>query len=180
MERIEASPRTVSTQLIVSLAVILAMLLLSVSSALCANTHACDFIKKDEIEKIIGTAVSEPQQQVSNPMGQNICVFDIPESKGLGLIQVQMLRTQWAKKAGKEGLTAPTLFENSMSYLEDLKEVDGLGEKAYWGGTGIKIGAGLHVLTKDTFMTIMVEVGDAEVSFEKAREIATLILRKLK
>lgn len=179
MEHSEVPKRIVSAQLIVGLAILLAMLLVSVPSALSADNHACDFITKEEVEQLIGTGVSIAQPQASNPMGQNICVFDIPESKGLGLVQVQMLRTKWAKQAGKGGLTAPSLFENSMSYLDNLKEIEGLGEKAYWGGTGIKMGAGLHVLYKDTFMTIGVEVGDTEVSLEKARELAAIILQKL-
>ncbi len=160
--------------------VVLGILFFSVSTAFCAKNHACDYITKQEVEQVIGVSVSEAERMSNNPMGQNICVFDIPGSKGLGLVQLQMLRTKWAKKAGMKGLTAPSHFENSMSYLDNLKEIEGLGDKAYWGGTGIKIGSGLHVLYKDTSITIMVEVGDKDASFNKSRELASAIINKLK
>jgi hypothetical protein len=156
------------------------ILFLSVSTAFCAKNHACDYITKEEVEQVVGVSVSSAQREPNNVMGQNICVFDIPGGKGLGLVQLQMLRTKWAKKAGIKGLTAPSLFKNSMSFLGNLKEMEGLGDKAYWGGAGIKIGAGLHILYKDAFMTITVEVGDAVASLKKSRELAATIIKKLK
>ena len=156
-----------------------AVLSLSTSPAWSAEEHACDYLTKDEIKLVMGADIGEVKAQPANPMGQSVCFFDIPSDKGVCFAQLQMFRTGWAKRAGKTW-TAKSLFENNMGFLDSLQEISGIGEKAYWGGSGLKLGAGLHVLYKDTYFTVQAATGDPVANLEKAKALAGLVLKKIK
>lgn len=153
------------------------MSLLAVSAPFAAD-HACDYLSRDEVTAVLGIAVADGEAHAANPMGQSVCFFDIDAGMALRFAQVQMVRTGWGKQADK-GWSAPSLFENNMSFLDNLEKIEGLGEKAYWGGSGIKIGAGLHVLYKDAYFTIQVETGDEAKNLEKTRALASVLLKKI-
>lgn len=83
-------------------------------------------------------------------MGQSVCFFEIPSDTAVRFARLQMFRTGGANHSGKKW-DAPSLFKNNMSFLDVLQEIPGIGEKAYRGGFGLKPGAGLDVLHKDTY-----------------------------
>jgi hypothetical protein len=151
---------------------------MSAGSALGAGDHACDYLNKDEVAAVLAAEMGEVQVQPANPMGQSICFFDIPADMAVRFAQLQMVRTAWAERGGK-AWNAPSLFENNMSYLDNLQEIAGIGEKAYWGGSGMKLGAGLHVLYKDAYFTIQTATGDEQNNLQKAKELAAVILKKI-
>jgi len=148
-------------------------------SALGAGDHACDYLSKDEVAAVLAAEMGEVQAQPANPMGQSICFFDIPADMAVRFAQLQMVRTAWAERSGK-AWDAPSLFENNMSFLDNLQEIAGIGEKAYWGGSGMKLGAGLHILYKDAYFTIQAATGDEENNLRKAKELAAVVLKKIK
>jgi len=139
--------------------------------------HACDYLSKDEVKMVMGVDIGEVKHQPANPMGQSVCFFDIPSDTAVRFAQLQMFRTGWGKKVGQ--WDAPSLFKNNMSYLDSLQEISGIGEKAYWGGSGLKLGAGLHVLYKDTYFTVQAATGDPDGNLEKAKALAGLIIKKI-
>jgi len=154
-------------------------LALSASPALSGGEHACDFLNKDEVAMVLGGVIGDVNAQPANPMGQSVCFFDIPSDSGVRFAQLQMFRTGWGKSKGKDW-DAPSLFKNNMSFLDSLKEISGIGEKAYWGGSGLKLGAGLHVLYKDTYFTVQAATGTPDVNLEKSKTLASLIIKKIK
>ncbi|MCM2286720.1 MAG: hypothetical protein NDI81_18185 [Desulfobacula sp.] len=154
-----------------------AVLMLWAGPALSAEEHACDYLTKDEVQTVMGTGIGEIKAPPANPMGQSVCFFDIPSDTAVRFAQLQMFRTGWAK--GKKW-TAKSLFENNMSFLDSLQEIPGIGEKAYWGGSGLKLGAGLHVLYKDTYFTAQAATGDPAANLEKAKALAVLVIKKIK
>lgn len=153
--------------------------LLLVSVAACAGEkagdHACDYLSKDEVEAVMGVAVGEVDRQAANPLGHSICFFDIPAGMKLRFAQVQMIRSAWASHEWNAG----SLFENDMSYLSDKQEISGVGDKAYWGGSGMKMGAGLHVLKGDVYFTVDAASGDEQVDLQKAKELAARVLANI-
>lgn len=157
---------------------IAAVLILWASPALSAGEHACDYLTKDEVKMVMGINIGEVKSQPANPMGQSICFFDIPSDTAVRFAQLQMFRTGWAKHSGKKW-DAPSLFKNNMSFLDSLQEIPGIGEKAYWGGSGLKLGAGLHVLHKDTCFTVQAATGDPQLNLEKEKALALLIIEKI-
>ncbi len=153
------------------------MILWADAAAWSAGDHACDYLTKDEVQTVMGTGIGEVKSQPANPMGQSVCFFDIPSDTAVRFAQLQMFRTSWAK--GKKW-TAKSLFENNMGFLDSLQEIPGIGEKAYWGGSGLKLGAGLHVLYKDTYFTVQAATGDPTANLEKAKALAGLVIKKIK
>lgn len=156
----------------------IAILALSPTFALSEGKHACDYLSKDEAAMVLGMEIGEVKSQPANPMGQSVCFFDIPSDKGVRFAQLQMFRTEWGKSAGQEW-TGNSLFENNMGFLDALQEIAGIGEKAYWGGSGLKMGAGLHVLHKDAYFTVQAATGNPEIDLEKAKALAALVIKKI-
>lgn len=142
-----------------------------------ADNHACDYLTAEEVQQIMHTPVSKTEAQPANPLGQSICFHDLGE--GMRFAQLQMVRSSWEGLAEKH-LTAATLFANNMSFLDNIQDVAGMGEKAYWGGTGLKLGAGLHVLYQDSYFTVMAATGDAQTSLEQSQQLAQKVLARLK
>ncbi len=153
-------------------------LVFSFASANSGGDHACDYLSKDEVTTVLGLQAADGEAQAANPMGQSICFFDIPADVAVRFAQLQMVRTRWAARAGK-GWNASSLFENNMGFLDTLHKVEDLGEKAYWGGSGMKLGSGLHVLYKDTYFTVLVEMGDEEKNLKKSQNLVKMVLKKL-
>jgi hypothetical protein len=151
---------------------------MSAAAALGSGDHACDYLTKNEVAAVLAAELGEVQAQPANPMGQSVCFFDIPADMAVRFAQLQMVRSGWAERGGK-GWSAPTLFESNMSYLDNLQEIAGIGEKAYWGGSGMKLGAGLHVLYKDAYFTIQAATGDEQINLQKAKELAAVVLKKI-
>ena len=161
------------------LAVMTAMLIsVAVDRAYAAGDHACDYLGKDEVAAVMGAGVGEIERQPANPMGQSVCFFDIPAGMQMRFAQLQMVRSAWATRAGTKW-DARSLFENNMSFLSDLQEISGVGNKAYWGGSGLKMGAGLHVLNGVTCFTIHAATGDQQGDLHKAKELAALVLARI-
>lgn len=154
-----------------------ALVFLSTSPVLGGEDHACDYLGREEVNMVMGVDIGEITSQPANPMGQSICFFDIPSDTAVRFAQLQMVRPGWAKHKNWD---VPSLFKNNMSYLDSLQEIPGIGEKAYWGGSGLKLGAGLHVLYKDAYFTVQAATGDPDANLEKARRLAGLIIKKIK
>jgi hypothetical protein len=144
-----------------------------------AGSHACDYLTKSMVEEVMGTTAANPEAHSANPMGQTICFYDLPDAGGMQFAQVQMVRSDWAKRSPTK-FKIDELFTNNMSYLEGLVEVDGIGQKAYWGGAGLKMGAGLHVLSDDTYFTVIAQTGEEKSTLEKTQTLASRILDALK
>ena len=147
--------------------------------ALSDALHACRYLEKQEIERVVGVSVREIETHPANPMGQNICFYHLAGSGDTGFVQLQMIRTAWAKQAGKKW-TAASLFHNNMSFLDGLETIKGTGEKALWGGAGLKMGAGLHVLFRDTYFTILAKPADPSKSLDMSRSLALIVINKIK
>jgi hypothetical protein len=147
-------------------------------SVVAAADHACEYLDKDEVATVLGLTVGDAEPQPANPMGQSTCFFPVEPDLPLRFVQLQMVRSAWAVSAGSRW-TAPALFANNISFLDELEPRPGLGEEAYWGGSGIKLGAGLHVIFRDTYFTISVAAGSDEENLRKAEELARMVLAKL-
>lgn len=131
-----------------------------------AEQHACDVLPATEVGRILGASVRAEPRSV-NPLGQNLCFYDVTESDAPRFAQLQLVRSS-SKALRDKGFTAETLFVNQTGFLGDMHEVEGVGEIAMWGGSDMKLGDGLHVLHKDACSTVMVAIGDPEANLERA------------
>lgn len=143
------------------------------------DLHACDYLTVDEVTQVMGFEVSLPERKPANPMGQSICFFDAPQEQGMRFAQLQLV-TSSSEKLKKLGFTATSLFQNNMGFLENPLKVGGIGEQAFWGGSGIKMGAGLHVYYKDVTFSVLANAANEEDSLAKSKKLAGIIIGKIK
>ena len=161
-----------------SIVIALCLMCVNTARALAEAPHACDFLDRQAVARVMGLEVVDVKAEPANPLGQSVCFFDL-STTAMRFAQLQMVRTSWPGISDKK-FTAASLFENNMGFLDGLEEEKNLGEKAYWGGSGLKLGAGLHVLYRDCYFTITTATGDEQTSRAKARELAALVLDAIK
>ena len=95
-------------------------------------------------------------------------------------VQISLVATQNMNDSLREsGYSAAKLFEDSKKLLGKPKAISGLGEQAFWGGSGLKAGAGLHVLGEDAYLNITVASGDKKRNLEEAKSLAEKALERL-
>lgn len=139
------------------------------------TAHACNYLTPAMVEKVMGRPVLAVESQPANSLGQSVCFFKLSTSDN-HWVQLQMVCSSWPGLESK-GWTAKSLFENNMSFLDELEEEQGLGEQAYWAGSALQLGSGLHVLSEDCFFTILAVTGEDDAhNRAKSRELALQIL----
>lgn len=145
---------------------------------LAQEPHACDYLTSAMVEEIMGMPVLNVEADTPSPLGQSVCFFNLSDTQ-LRFAQVQMVCSAWPGLEDK-GWTAKSLFENNMRFLDGLEDETGVGDKAYWGGSELQWGSGLHVLSDDCFFTILAMAGgDEAINRAKARELVVKVLGML-
>lgn len=137
-------------------------------------------LTRQEAEEILGEPVKEAAVR-STPIGQMILFYEpANESTSPRYVQLSVNQTSAMPEAMREsGSSAATLFADSKKLLEQAETVSGLGDDAFWGGSGLAAGAGLHVLKGDVYFTIDAALGDDAASRAAAEKQAEKILNRL-
>jgi hypothetical protein len=146
--------------------------------AAAGGGHACDYLTAAEASQVTGLQFAAPQRQPANPLGQSICFFDPQPAKGMRFVQLQLV-TSSSPELKDKGFTAESLYDNNTGFMDGAQPVAGLGDKAVWGGAGMKMGAGLHVYARGAYFVVLSQAGDAGRSLAQSRELARIILDKL-
>ena len=137
-------------------------------------------LTKADAEAVLGAPAGAPETR-DNPMGQKIVFYSPAESgKSVRFVQLSLVQTgAMPDKMRANGQSAPKLFADTAQLLGNTKEMPGLGDKAFWGGRGLKAGAGLHVLKGETYFTVGVAMGDEQADLQAAEKLARQILTRL-
>ncbi|HQD91544.1 MAG TPA: hypothetical protein PLP71_11105 [Syntrophomonadaceae bacterium] len=145
-----------------------------------ALVEPAQLLTKQEAEEILGEPVKDAKVN-TNPIGQIILFYEpVAETTSLRYVQLSVNQTAAMPEAMREsGSSAATLFADSKKLLEQAETVSGLGDDAFWGGSGLAAGAGLHVLKGDVYFTIDAALGDDAASREAAEKQAEKILSRL-
>ncbi len=143
--------------------------------------NPCLLVSQEEAAKAMGGPVKAGQLKgAANPLGQSICFYDGQADTSLRFVQISLVATQNMNANLREsGYNAAKLFKDSKKLLGKPKKISGLGEDAFWGGSGLKAGAGLHVLGKDAYLNITVASGDGKRDLEAAKTLAEKALERL-
>lgn len=137
-------------------------------------------ITREDAEAIL----KEPCKEAAittNPMGQQVCFYE-PQTEGMTVrfVQLSVISSDaMTEQMKQQGYDAAQLFEDSKNLLEDIEEVPDYGDQAFWGGNGLKAGAGLHVLKGDVYFSVVVGLGEEAADLEAARELARKVLNRL-
>ncbi|MBI4800785.1 MAG: hypothetical protein HY794_19020 [Desulfarculus sp.] len=147
-----------------------------------AMADPCALVTTAEVEAALGQAVQPPEtKQTHNPLGQAICFYAAAGEDKVRFVQVSLVRTQGMTAAMRgQGYSAARLFEDTKALLQGPQEVPGLGSAAYFGGGGLRAGAGLHVLAADAYLTITVAGSDGQHDLDQAKTLAAKALARLK
>lgn len=143
--------------------------------------NPCMLVSQGEASEALGAPVKAGQLKgAANPLGQSICFYEGQAEDAIRFVQISLVATQNMNANMREsGYTAAKLFADSKKLLGKPKAISGLGQEAFWGGSGLKAGAGLHVLSKDAYLNITVASGDAKKDLKAAKELAEKALKRL-
>lgn len=152
------------------------------SSITKKDIDPCSLIDKAEIDALYGIQAEIIQQDLEpiNPIGQKMCVYDIPSDDALTMVVVSVHETGDMSR----GMTAEQLFNNQKEFLENVTEVQGIGTHAFQTQMDFVGGGAVYFLSKDKNVLISIDVSlgklDHVANQEAEQKFAKQILEKLK
>jgi hypothetical protein len=160
--------------------------------------NACELIQKEEIERIVGSPITDAQSSVHPDRGfiTSDCLYiaaEFSKSVSFSVTQKNPESTEattpkdfWGKTFGRyDGENEEREAEEHASEKERTREneeeespppkkIDGVGDEAFW------MRSGLYVLKKDIFIRLSVGgAGNEESKIEKSKALAAIALKRL-
>lgn len=142
----------------------------------------CALVSQAEAAQALAQEVQPGQpRDTANPLGQRICFYSGTGSEPpLRFVQVSLVTSRGMQPGLREqGYSAGRLYADSKALLENPEEIAGLGQAAFFGGGGLKAGAGLHVLKGESYLVIQVASGEAKRNLDLAKGLAAKALARL-
>ena len=139
--------------------------------------HPCDIVSSSELEGYVEISLSEGRELVDDkPLGGLICGFANSETDTL-FMRIELYQTELFDPFFQDaGYNAVVYFDGNQGPEGATEPVAGLGSRAYWGGPGVEVWNGLHVLEGDTYLQVIIVSKDAVVSQTDMVEVAELVL----
>lgn len=110
-----------------------------------------------------------------------ICFYAATGEDMVRFVQISLVRTPGLNAhMRQQGYSTARLFQDNKGFLSEPQEVQGLGQTAFFGGSGLKAGAGLHVLAGEAYLTITVASSGGAHNLVKAKILAANALSQLK
>jgi hypothetical protein len=102
--------------------------------------------------------VKDDQAKQPNAVGQRICFFDIGDD--MKFVQLSMIQTADMSAAVRGGgQSAEKLYADEKQLVEATETITGLGDEAYYGGSGLGLGKGTHVLVRAKGLKFNIDIG---------------------
>jgi len=133
------------------------------------SINPCNLITQENIKEIFpSTELKNTKNQTeANSVGQKICFYEAEND--MKFIQISTIEeSQMANK----GYPIKDAFLSTKKIIENIQEVTNLGDSAYYGGNGLKIGAGLHTLIEDKGLIIEINIGLGTNNDDDKRHLA--------
>lgn len=139
----------------------------------------CDLLTTADVQGLFpGNTITLDQHDTEpNPVGMKICFYSASDDD-MKFAQLAVTNVADAPSGIVDGKSLRPLYDSELGFLEpaDIQEVTGLGNAAYYGGSGLKPGAGLHVLSDAHGVKLDISVGlgfgnddqSAHLNMEKA------------
>jgi len=148
----------------------------------------CKLLTLGEAESALGIKLKVERHDVeaANATGQKICMYGDAADEDMKFVQLSLhSEADMSKGIKASGKGIKFLFESSKSFASNPVDVPGVGNAAFYGGSGLKPGAGLTVLVtpKGLYFNVVVGLGrgnsdqQAHISMEKA--LAQKVIDKL-
>jgi len=148
-------------------------------AAVSQSYERCTLITIAEIQSYFPGAeikISRADTQ-PNAVGQKICYWSAGDAE-MKFVQLSV-GSNADIKSGR--IKVEELYENEKKMAEGIKEVTGIGDTAYYGGSGLKVGAGLHVLInkKSVKLDLMVGLGTGNSDEQQHLDIEIALAKKV-
>lgn len=128
--------------------------------------------------------ITQQGDKATEGVGMRICFYELSPND-MKFVQTSLFRpSDLTPELIKAGRTAGKIFSINKNFVEDRLPVKGLGQETWYGGSGLKAGAGLHVLVdENTALDVNVGLGignaDQAAHIEKEKAIARMIIDRL-
>jgi len=120
----------------------------------CTLLTAADVKAEMDLTPVNTNSESEP-----NAVGQTICFHDLSEDEMI-FAQLSVQRdTDLSPAAASGGMDVASLYDSGKEFVDAAEDIDGVGDEAYYGGSGLGLGKGLHVLLEDKGVSFNVVIG---------------------
>lgn len=142
----------------------------------------CEMLTSKDIQEIFPGAnikITTHDMKPANPLGMRRCYWEASEG------DMKFVQLTISTDSQSEAMKVDKQFENNRQYIQNVKSVSSIGDGAYYGGSGLKLGAGLHVLVKNKGALLGVQVGlgfgnsDEPKHLEIEKSIAQKVIQKL-
>jgi hypothetical protein len=147
----------------------------------------CELITEQDVKDVFpgATPKNTKHDTKANVVGQKICYYSASD-EDMKFVQISVVSTSAiSSKLRGSGQTAEKLYTDEKKLLSDVINIPDLGDDAYFGGNGLKFGAGIHVLAKDKDSEFNINVGlgvgngDAQPHIDIEKALAQKVLDRL-
>ncbi len=145
----------------------------------------CDLLTADDVAAYFpGEQVKQDKHDTTaNAIGQKICFYSVGDTDQK-FAQLSLIATADMNAGMKaSGQNAETLFNQEKDLLDakDLTTINGLGDVAYYGGSGLGLGKGMNVLknSKGVKFNVVVGLGFGNDDQQKHIDIETSLSKKV-
>ncbi|NEX22155.1 hypothetical protein G3480_17900 [Thiorhodococcus mannitoliphagus] len=163
------------------LGLLLAIGLATSSAETLRTSDPCEMIRMSDIEALFPgerIQITTHDTEAANPLGMRRCFWSAGED-------MKFVQLSLTIDADSKAMNIEQQFMNNKLYVQDAKDVPDVGDAAYYGGSGMRIGAGLHSIVKDkgVMLNVMVGLGlgdaDDQRHIEIERSLAKKVIEKL-
>ncbi|MFA5048832.1 MAG: hypothetical protein WC516_07450 [Patescibacteria group bacterium] len=135
---------------------------LATTTAIAGKSYdPCDLLTKDDVAMIFpGGDIKLTRHDITaNVVGQKICFYSASETDQKFAQLSIVSSADMAETVKSGGENAERLFSETRDTFSSTTPLSGLGDDAYYGGSGLNIIAGLYVLDQAKGVSINVTVG---------------------
>ncbi|MBD3281837.1 hypothetical protein GF391_03765 [Candidatus Uhrbacteria bacterium] len=140
----------------------------------------CELVDQSEVDALFGveSEIIQNDKEPQNATGQKLCVYDVPSEDAVTMAQIGVQES----KDMVGGMTAEDLFNSQKEFLEDIVEVQDLGDASYQSKMDFVGGGALYTLAKNKSVLLTVDVSlgkkDHEANQRAERELMGEVLEK--
>lgn len=137
----------------------------------------CEMLSMSDIEVLFPGSIIQittHDKESANPLGTRRCFWEVPDDMKFVQLSISTDAESKAMKVSRQ-------FEGNKAFIEGEKPITDVGDEAYYGGSGLKMGAGLHAIVKDkgVMLNVTVGLGRGNNDEQKHIEIETLLAKKV-
>lgn len=146
-----------------------------------SSVDPCQLLSKSDIEAEIGTTLPALESGfVNNPLGERYCRIPDPSNFDQSIFYLSIVFDEAIDPPLRnDGFNVEQLYAGRNISPNLIQPLDELGDEAFWGGTGLEIWNGLHILVSDVYLQIDIVMGDDQQDYEAARNIAVKVMENL-